>query len=94
MSDSELSEIERADDASQASDCLSDCEKSPRGENSGNSLNTTLESAGEEMPQKFALKCTGSPARKLSLVRDAEAAQSSDSEEANVSLRSLGLDFV
>lgn len=75
--------------------CGATIEKSPRivSSNSGSFLNTTQdESAGEESPSKFVGGIYLSPMKKL---EDSDEEQhDQENEDLDVSLSSLGLDFV
>ena len=75
--------------SAQISDLL---EKSPRQESpSKTSLNTTQDSATEELLSKFALNLVQNPAFDAS---QSELCGDSESEDLEMSLHSLGLDFV
>jgi hypothetical protein len=91
VSDSELSEIEHCQDAVKTASVE---DKSFNEQNSGSFLNTTSESVEDQIPHKFALNCFGSPARIALEVSDEESCGEAEEEDIDVSLASLGLDFV
>ena len=55
------------------------------------SLNTTQDSANDDLAGKFALNCLLTPALDT---EDSDLCGDSDNEDLEVSLHSLGLDFV
>ena len=65
-----------------------------KGSRSGSFLNSTFESSSEDQSDNFALKCNASPARITIDQNDDEIGADSEIDESDVSLRSLGLDFV
>lgn len=70
--------------------------KAPRSRQKSNSfLNSTLGSADDVSSENFALKISDSPARtRIHAYEDDEMCADGEIDEKDVSLRSLGLDFV
>ena len=65
-----------------------------KGSRSDSFLNSTFESSSEDQSDNFALKCPDSPARIRIDQNEDEIGAESEIDENDVSLRSLGLDFV
>ena len=65
-----------------------------KGSRSDSFLNSTFESSSEDQSDNFALKCPDSPATNRIDQNDDEIGADSEIDESDVSLRSLGLDFV
>ena len=65
-----------------------------KGSRSDSFLNSTFESSSEDQSDNFALKCPDSPATIRIDQNDDEIGAESEIDESDVSLRSLGLDFV
>lgn len=94
-SESELSEIEMSTEMHKAASCSSLIENSCKKEQiSRSSLNSTQDSTIEQSPHKFALKAHSDTARLTDESADLAECASQDSDDLDVSLRSLGLDFV
>ena len=67
---------------------------SKTGSKTGSFLNSTFESTNEDDQAKFALNFCDSPARTSIESSDDEIGADSEIDENDISLRSLGLDFV
>ena len=92
VSESDLSEIEMCPEMINTATFSDFIEKSLKSESQDKtSLNTTQDSSNEELSGKFALNFVSAPALDTT---DSEMCGDSESEDLEVSLHSLGLDFV